>query len=98
VARTAVLLIGPILSFSTGYFSGYGAYYSELFPTRIRASASGFSFNVGRIGTAIGPGITGALAASFGVGGALATASLAFVACALLIYLLPETSGKSLET
>ena len=96
-ARIAILLIGPLLSFSTGYFSGYGAYYSELFPTRIRASASGFSFNVGRIGTAIGPGITGALAARFGVGGALSTASLAFVACALLIYLLPETAGKSLE-
>jgi len=97
VAKTAILVIGPLLSFSTGYFSGYGAYYSELFPTRIRASASGFSFNVGRIGTSIGPGITGALAASFGVGGALSTASLAFVAGALLIYLLPETAGKLLE-
>ena len=96
-AKAAILTIGPLLACSTGYFSGYGAYYNELFPTRIRGSASGFSFNVGRIGTAIGPGITGALAASFGVGGALSTASLAFVLCALLIYLLPETAGKPLE-
>jgi MFS family permease len=97
VAKTSILLIGPLLSFSTGYFSGYGAYYAELFPTRIRALASGFSFNIGRIGTAIGPGLTGLLAATFGVGGALATASLAFVTCALMIFALPETIGKTLE-
>ncbi len=96
-AKTSILILGPLLSFSTGYFSGYGAYYSELFPTRIRASASGLAFNLGRFGTAIGPGLTGLLSETFGVGVALATASLAFVACAFLIYLLPETVGKSLE-
>ncbi|CEP68718.1 Major facilitator superfamily [Moorella glycerini] len=97
VARTSVVLIGPILSFFTGYFSGYGAYYAELFPTRIRGSAVGFCFNVGRIGTSIGPGITGALAAFFGVGGALAIASISFIISAVLIFLLPETAGISFE-
>jgi MFS family permease len=92
-ARTLILIVGPILSFFTGYFSGYGAYYAELFPTRIRGSAVGFCFNVGRIGTSIGPGVTGALAASLGVGGALAVASLAFLISAVLIFVLPETLG-----
>lgn len=96
-ARTLILIVGPILSFFTGYFSGFGAYYSELFPTRIRGSAIGFCFNVGRIGTSIGPGITGALAASLGVGSALAVASLAFIASAILIFVLPETLGTDFE-
>jgi len=92
-AKTWIVIIGPILSFFTGYFSGYGAYYAEFFPTRIRGSAVGFCFNIGRIGTSIGPGVTGALAASLGVGGALAVASLAFLIVAILIYVLPETLG-----
>ncbi len=96
-ARTLILIVGPILSFCTGYFSGFGAYYSELFPTHIRGSAIGFCFNVGRIGTSIGPGITGALAASLGVGSALAVASLAFLLAAVLIFVLPETLGTDFE-
>jgi MFS family permease len=96
-ARTLILIVGPILSFFTGYFSGFGAYYSELFPTRIRGSAIGFCFNVGRIGTSIGPGVTGALAASLGVGSALAVASLAFLIAAVLIFVLPETLGTDFQ-
>ncbi len=96
-ARLAILIVGPILSFFTGYFSGYGAFYAELFPTRIRGSAVGFCFNVGRVGTAIGPAITGALAASLGVGGGLAVASLAFIISTVLIYALPETLGTDFQ-
>lgn len=38
-------------------------YLPELFPTRLRATGSGFSYNIGRVVAAIGPPIVGAIAA-----------------------------------
>ena len=51
VARTPawLLLLGPLVAFfGTGYFSGFSAIVSELFPTEIRATAMGLSYNIGR--------------------------------------------------
>jgi MFS family permease len=46
---TWLLVLGPLVGFfGTGYFSGFGAIASELFPTEIRATAMGLSYNVGR--------------------------------------------------
>src|SRR5437764_5471068 len=50
-ARSALtlLIIGPLVGyFGHGYFSMFGATLSELFPTRIRATAQGFCYNAGR--------------------------------------------------
>jgi len=46
---TALLILGPFVGFfGTGYFSGFAAIASELFPTEIRATAMGLSYNIGR--------------------------------------------------
>jgi hypothetical protein len=44
-----MLLLGFLLGFfATGIFAGMGTRLTENFPTRIRASGQGFSYNFGR--------------------------------------------------
>jgi MFS family permease len=53
---TALLFLGPFVAFfGTGYFSGFGAISAELFPTRIRATAQGLTYNIGRVASAAAP-------------------------------------------
>ena len=58
-----LLLLGPFVAFfGTGFFSGFSAIASELFPTEIRATAMGLSYNIGRGLSAAAPAIVGLLA------------------------------------
>ena len=94
----ALLLVGPFVAFfGTGYFSGFGAISSELFPTEIRATAMGLTYNLGRALSAAAPFLTGALALRYGLSAAFLTASGAFLLAALLATLLPETKGTELR-
>ena len=93
-----LLALGPLIGFfGHGYFSLFGAMLSELFPTRVRGSAQGFVYNIGRAFSALAPYSIGMLADRFGVGSALAVTSAFFLAGAALIFLLPETRGEQLE-
>ena len=83
--------------FGTGFFSGFGAIASELFPTEIRATAMGLSYNVGRGLSAAAPVVVGLLANRFGLGSAFFLQAAAFLAAALLALALPETRGRQLE-
>ncbi|MGA2325355.1 MAG: MFS transporter [Bryobacteraceae bacterium] len=94
-----VLLVLPALGFFTnGLFSGFPVYLPELYPTRIRATGSGFCFNAGRVLAASGPFLTGYLVVHLGTF-ARAASSIA------LIYLLGtavlpfarETKGQALS-
>lgn len=93
-----LMLLGPFLGFAGhGYFSLFGAQLAELFPTSIRATAQGFTYNAGRAVSALSPFVIGSLARRHGIGPALALTSAFFVAGALLVLLLPETRGRSLD-
>jgi len=46
-----------------GVFGSFTYYLPELFPTRMRATGSGFSYNIGRFVAAIGPFLVGSIAA-----------------------------------
>ncbi len=95
---TALLVLGPFLAFfGTGYFSGFGTISAELFPTRIRATAQGLTYNIGRIPSAAAPFVVGELAKTYGLGMAFNVTAAAFLFSAALAALLPETRGKSLE-
>jgi MFS family permease len=94
----ALLLLGPLVAFfGTGYFSGFAAVTSELFPTEVRGTAMGLTYNVGRGLSAAAPAVVGMLANSFGLGTAFFLQAAAFLAAALLALALPETRGKELE-
>jgi MFS family permease len=100
VARTPgwLLLLGPLVAFfGTGYFSGFSAIVSELFPTEIRATAMGISYNIGRGVSAAAPAVVGLLADRLGLGSAFFLQAAAFFAAALLALALPETKGRRLD-
>ncbi|HXY23802.1 MAG TPA: MFS transporter [Candidatus Acidoferrum sp.] len=96
-APILLMLLGPFVAFfGTGFFSGYAAIASELFPGEIRAAAMGLSYNVGRGLSAAAPFAVGAMASRFGFLPAFFLLAGAFLAAALLALLLPETRGCEL--
>jgi MFS family permease len=93
----ALLVLGPLVAFfGTGFFSGYSALTSELFPTEVRATAMGLSYNVGRGFSALAPWAVGLLAGRAGLGPAFLLLAGAFLVAGLLAWRLPETRGKVL--
>lgn len=99
-ARTTILLISlgfAVGFFGWGFFGGFGALLSELFPTRVRGTASGFSFNVGRGVGAIAPFTIGVLAQTHGIGLSLTLTAVFYLASAFVVLLMPETVGKELD-
>jgi MFS family permease len=83
--------------FGTGFFSGFAAAAPELFPTEVRGTAMGFTYNLGRGLSAAAPFVVGVIAARLGFAAAFYVQAAAFLAAALLALALPETRGKQLE-
>jgi len=95
---TMLMVLGPFVGFfGSGYFSAFGAFISELFPTRARGAGVGFCYNVGRMMSAFAPTIVGYCAGLWGIGAALTITAIAFIAGAASIYTLPETKGTTLR-
>ena len=69
---------------------------AEIYPTDIRATAQGFTYNLGRIASAAAPFTVGTLAQTRGFDVALSTTSVAFVLAALMWFWIPETRGRKL--
>ena len=93
-----LLLLGPLVAFfGTGYFSGFGTITAEIFPTRIRASAQGFTYNIGRGLSALAPFTIGALAKGYGLALAFYLTAGFFLFSAVTAFALPETKGRTLE-
>jgi MFS family permease len=93
-----LIVLGPFVGFfGTGFFSGFSAIASELFPTEIRATAMGLSYNIGRGFSAIAPFVVGAIAAKFSFFAGFLVLAGAFFLAAVLALALPETKGKHLE-
>ncbi len=93
-----VLLLLPLLGFfNNGIFSGFPIYLPELYPTRIRATAAGFCFNIGRVLAATGPFVTGYLVVALGSFGRAASAvALIYLVGLMILPFAPETKGRPL--
>src|SRR5258708_36207313 len=95
---TLLLLLGPLVAFfGTGFFSGYAAIASEIFPGEIRAAAMGFSYNVGRGISAVAPFAVGALAIKHGIGPAFLLQAGTLLVPPLLSFPFPEDPGRRLS-
>jgi SHS family sialic acid transporter-like MFS transporter len=83
---------------SAGFYGWLPLYLPELFPTRLRATGSGFTFNAGRLLAAGGTLVSGQLLNAFNEDYArmCAVISLVYVAGLVLIWIAPETKGKPL--
>ncbi|HEX7897433.1 MAG TPA: MFS transporter [Planctomycetota bacterium] len=82
---------------TAAFYGWLPLYLPELFPTRVRATGSGFSFNIGRVVAAAGTLVSGHLVKAFDgdYGRMCATISLMYV-FGLVIWICPETKGKPL--
>jgi len=73
----------------------------ELYPTRLRATGAGFTYNTGRLVTAVGPFLVGSIAARGADASQSALHALFFVGFIpilglLLLPLVAETKGRAL--
>jgi MFS family permease len=93
-----VLLLLPLLGFfNNGIFSGFPIYLPELYPTRLRATGSGFCFNAGRVLASAGPFLTGTLVTWLGSFGHAASAvALIYLVGLAVLTVAPETNGRPL--
>ncbi len=92
-----ILLTASITAFfGTGFFTGSGIIGSELFPTAIRATALGISYNAARGLSAFAPFLVGAIGETRGLPWAFTACGVAFAGAALSACLIPETQGIDL--
>lgn len=62
--HTRLYMYFPIGVTVFGVFGSFTYYLPELFPTRLRATGAGFTYNIGRLVAAAGPFLVGSIAAS----------------------------------
>lgn len=97
-AQWLILVLGALVGFfGTGFFSGSGLVGSEIFPTRVRARALGFTYNGARALSAVAPYTIGKVGDKHGLSWAFTICAVAFLLASLMASQLPETRGKQLE-
>jgi MFS family permease len=62
--HTRLYMYFPIGLTTYGIFGSFTFYLPELFPTRLRGTGAGFTYNIGRLIAAFGPFLVGSIAAS----------------------------------
>jgi putative MFS transporter len=98
-APAAIIALGVALTFSNNLLSfAYHAYQTELYPTRMRASAVGFVYAWSRLSTVVSSFIIAALLSGFGTVGVFVfiAAAMAIVIGAVGLFG-PRTARLSLE-
>ena len=95
----AMLLLGlPLGFFTIGIYSSLGPYFTELFPTAIRATGQSFAYNFGRSIGAFFVTFVGMLAQVMPLGEAIGLLSLCgYLVTIVATLLLPETRGIALS-
>jgi MFS family permease len=91
--------VGALGFFSGIYFGWLPLFLPELFPTRVRSTGAGVSFNFGRILTAVTIFATGALKDVFGGDYAQIgrVTSIIYLIGMIVIWFAPDTSERQLE-
>ena len=99
ISNRVMLFLGfPLGFFASGYLSGVGAFLTELFPTRLRGSGQGFTYNFGRGFGALFPALVGYASAQMALSSAIALfAVIAYGVFLIAALLLPETRGRVLD-
>jgi hypothetical protein len=87
----------PLGFFPSGAFSPMGSFFSELFPTALRGSGQGFSYNFGRALGALFPTLVGYFSIRLGLAWAIGLfAASAYAVMAAAVMALPETRDRNL--
>ena len=99
ISNSLMLVLGaPLGFFASGTYSGLGATLAELFPTGVRGSGMGFTYNFGRAIGAGFPALVGVLSehTSLGIAIGLFT-TVAYALVWVAIAGLPETKATMLR-
>jgi putative MFS transporter len=84
--------------FFFGMWSVLYAYTPELYPTRNRATGTGFASAIGRLGSLLGPTAVGMVLPMMGQSGVFTLGAASFLIAALAVIVLGvETRGRALE-
>jgi MFS family permease len=85
-----LLVLGTCLAFcATGYFSGFASVTADTYPSHIRSTGQGFTYNLGRLASAAAPFTVGALAQTHGFATAFHLAAAFFILAAILWLFIP---------
>jgi len=85
-----------LLGFGSGCTAGFGALLAELFPTEVRGTAMGTTYNLARAAQLGAPVVVGLAVARAGISGGLTVPLLLALGTASWVWLLPETRGVAL--
>ena len=99
-SNTALLLLGlPLSTVFLIKFPPMGPFMTELYPTEVRGTAQGFCYNAGRAIGSFFPTMVGFVSQVLPLGATIAVFSaLASGIMIVMLMLLPETRGRSLES
>lgn len=92
-----ILFFMFLVGFGTGFFGGYGALFTELFPTQIRNTASGSAFNLARGVQFFTPVMIALIATQYSFGAGIFLAAIFAILTGLWVWTLPETKGRAIE-
>jgi len=81
----------------TGTWSCFGAYFTELFPTRVRGAALAVIMNASRGAQFLAPLLIAAVGARWGLGGGVALAAGFAALAGVWVWTLPETRGVRID-
>jgi MFS family permease len=96
-AGTYALILAPVMGFFTlGPFSGFTIYFPELYPTRLRTTGCGFSYNAARILAATAPFALGFLKKEWGWPQAASVVVCVYILGFIGTWMGPETKGMPL--
>src|SRR5262249_17170893 len=88
--HASLMVLLPVVSIFSGLFALFTMYLPPLFPTLLRTTGAGFSYNIGRVASAVGTVAFGVLSTVHDYRTALITADCLFVPAGLLALALPE--------
>jgi len=94
-----ILFFALLIGFFHGIIPGaFAVYFPELFPTKIRSTAKGFCFNIGRALAGVGVLFSGYLVEVFSgnIGKASAIMSFVFLVGAVVSLFAPDTDSSRL--
>ena len=91
-----IVIAITLTGFGTGLWAGAAPYMSELLPTRVRNTAMGALLNVTRGFQFFTPLAITELGKHFGLGAALSVGAIFSVSAAAMVWVLPETRGRSI--